>query len=114
APRRGIPRNSKAAGPGPRRRKPLCRRFTARPCCARRFRKRMRKKNDRSEHPTLMSLAPGMHIEQKKGDPLKLKGKLTAYVRILDGGQGEGPFGSSESSGAADASNPLHSMVRNG
>jgi len=55
-----------------------------------------------------------MHIEQKKGDPLKLKGKLTAYVRILDGGQGEGPFGSSESSGAADASNPLHSMVRNG
>ena len=30
-----------------------------------------------------MKLVPGMHIEQRKGDPKKLKGKLIAYVRTL-------------------------------
>lgn len=53
---------------------------------------------------------PGMHLEQRKGDPGKLKGKLVAYVRIVaeeSAEPGSVPGGGGEGS-------PLASMVRNG
>jgi len=50
----------------------------------------------------------GMHLEQRKGDPLKLKGKLIAYVRVeSDEGETTGP-------GNEGNASPLASMVRNG
>jgi hypothetical protein len=56
---------------------------------------------------------PGMHLEQRKGDPKKLKGKLIAYVRVdtEESRSASGPAG--EDSGANSGS-PLASMVRNG
>jgi hypothetical protein len=55
--------------------------------------------------------APGIHIECRRGDPEKLKGKLVAYVRIEGRGEAEGEaFGSER----GDTPNPLSSMVRNG
>jgi hypothetical protein len=40
-----------------------------------------------------MILLPGMHLEQRKGDPRKLNGKLIAYVRVEseEGGPASGP-----------------------
>ncbi|GEM_PF-262107 len=60
-------------------------------------------------------LVPGMHIEQRKGDPLKLNGKLVAYVRIVgeEGGVGPESFSSGHVGGTEPAS-PLNAMVRNG
>ncbi|MDB5050657.1 MAG: hypothetical protein JWO30_3728 [Fibrobacteres bacterium] len=60
-------------------------------------------------------LAPGMHIEQRKGDPKKLKGKLLAYVRIVaeEGGEGPESYGAGEV-GGTEPSSPLNAMVRNG
>ncbi len=60
-------------------------------------------------------LTPGMHIEQRKGDPEKLKGKLLAYVRIVgeEGGTGPESFGAGEV-GGTEPSSPLNAMVRNG
>jgi hypothetical protein len=60
-------------------------------------------------------LTPGMHIEQRKGDPQKLKGKLLAYVRIVgeEGGEGPESFGAGDIGGTEPAS-PLNAMVRNG
>ncbi len=56
---------------------------------------------------------PGMHLEQRKGGPDKLLGKLIAYVRIVPEALGEtGSSGSDESSG--EAASPLAAMVRNG
>ncbi len=61
--------------------------------------------------------APGIRIEQRKGDGERLKGKLIAYVRIksvalpLDDGSAE--FENGEMSNAGPAS-PLSNMVRNG
>ncbi len=61
--------------------------------------------------------APGIRIEQRKGDGARLKGKLIAYVRIdavlpvVD--DGSAGFVSGEMSGAGPA-NPLSGMVRNG
>lgn len=57
-------------------------------------------------------LLPGMHLEQRKGDPKKLNGKLIAYVRIesQEGGSAAGPAGED---GGGNGS-PLASMVRNG
>ncbi len=59
-----------------------------------------------------MILLPGMHLEQRKGDPKKLNGKLIAYVRIAseDGGAASGP-GNEDGGGNGS---PLASMVRNG
>lgn len=58
---------------------------------------------------------PGMHIEQRKGDPEKLKGKLLAYVRIIAEEAGEGPESFSEGDvGGTEPASPLNSMVRNG
>jgi hypothetical protein len=59
-----------------------------------------------------MILLPGMHLEQRKGDPKKLKGKLIAYVRVEsdEGGPGEGPAGEE---GGGNGST-LAAMVRNG
>jgi hypothetical protein len=61
--------------------------------------------------------APGIRIQQRKGDGERLKGKLIAYVRIAtdlppvdDGSAG---FDSGEMSSAGPV-NPLSSMVRNG
>jgi hypothetical protein len=53
---------------------------------------------------------PGMHLEQRKGDPRKLKGKLIAYVRV------ESDEGGEASSGPVDEgnANALAAMVRNG
>jgi hypothetical protein len=60
-------------------------------------------------------LTPGMHIEQRKGDPEKLKGKLLAYVRIIPEEGGEGPESFSEGDvGGTEPSSPLNAMVRNG
>lgn len=55
---------------------------------------------------------PGMHLEQRKGDPDKLKGKLIAYVRIEsdEGGPDSGPGGDE---GGGNGST-LAAMVRNG
>jgi hypothetical protein len=60
-------------------------------------------------------LEPGMHIEQRKGDPLKLKGKLLAYVRIIaeEGGAGPEAYEAGEV-GGTEPSSPLNAMVRNG
>ncbi|MEO7424626.1 MAG: hypothetical protein ABI036_05520 [Fibrobacteria bacterium] len=60
-------------------------------------------------------LTPGMHIEQRKGDPKKLKGKLLAYVRIVgeEGGEGPESFGAGDI-GGTEPSSPLNAMVRNG
>jgi hypothetical protein len=60
-----------------------------------------------------MILLPGMHLEQRKGDPKKLKGKLIAYVRVEseDGGNATGPAGEE---GGANNGSPLAAMVRNG
>ena len=61
--------------------------------------------------------APGIRIEQRKGDGERLMGKLIAYVRIdavippVD--DGSAGFGIGEMSGAGPV-NPLSSMVRNG
>jgi hypothetical protein len=56
-----------------------------------------------------------MHIEQRKGDPEKLKGKLLAYVRIVAEEGGEGPESYSEGDvGGTEPSSPLNAMVRNG
>ena len=54
---------------------------------------------------------PGMHLEQRKGDPKRLNGKLVAYVRIIaeEGGEAGGSGG-----GNGNAGSPLASMVRNG
>lgn len=53
---------------------------------------------------------PGMHLEQRKGDPQRLKGKLIAYVRVdNDEGEGMPVLGGEEGAGS-----PLASMVRNG
>jgi len=52
----------------------------------------------------------GMHLEQRKGDPRKLKGKLVAYVRV-ETSEGELASGPSGEDGNASA---LASMVRNG
>jgi hypothetical protein len=52
----------------------------------------------------------GMHLEQRKGDPRKLKGKLVAYVRV-ETSEGELASGSASEEGNAS---PLASMVRNG
>ena len=64
--------------------------------------------------------SPGMHIEQKKGDGKRLKGKLIAYVRIVnhnpDGGDTDAAslsMGGSEM-GSGEAARHLRSMVRNG
>jgi hypothetical protein len=59
-----------------------------------------------------MILLPGMHLEQRKGDPRKLNGKLIAYVRVEseEGGPASGP---TSEDGGGNAS-PLASMVRNG
>ncbi|HKP98625.1 MAG TPA: hypothetical protein VJ385_23035 [Fibrobacteria bacterium] len=56
-----------------------------------------------------------MHIEQRKGDPEKLKGKLLAYVRIIaeEGGQGPESFAEGDV-GGTEPSSPLNAMVRNG
>jgi hypothetical protein len=51
---------------------------------------------------------PGMHLEQRKGDPQKLRGKLIAYVRV-EAEEGPGP-----DLPGAENGNPLASMVRNG
>jgi hypothetical protein len=58
---------------------------------------------------------PGMHIEQRKGDPEKLKGKLLAYVRIVseEGGTGPESFAAGDV-GGTEPSSPLNAMVRNG
>lgn len=55
---------------------------------------------------------PGMHLEQRKGDPQKLKGKLIAYVRVEsdEGGSAAGPAGEE---GGGNGST-LAAMVRNG
>jgi hypothetical protein len=60
-----------------------------------------------------MILLPGMHLEQRKGDPKKLKGKLIAYVRVAseESGPASGPAGEE---GGANSGSPLASMVRNG
>lgn len=62
--------------------------------------------------------APGIHIDCRKGDPERLKGKLIAYVRIEGRGEEPGRFAGGEGEGfgaeRADASNPLTAMVRNG
>jgi hypothetical protein len=60
-------------------------------------------------------LTPGMHIERRKGDPDKLKGKLLAYVRIVgeEGGTGPESFGAG-AVGGTEPSSPLNAMVRNG
>lgn len=52
----------------------------------------------------------GMHLEQRKGDPRKLKGKLIAYVRV-ETSEGELASGPANEEGNASA---LASMVRNG
>ena len=58
-----------------------------------------------------MILLPGMHLEQRKGDPEKLKGKLIAYVRIeAEEAASNPPEGEEGGEGAS----PLASMVRNG
>ena len=51
----------------------------------------------------------GMHLEQRRGDPEKLKGKLIAYVRIIPKEGGDG----TEANGG-EAVSPLAAMVRNG
>lgn len=51
----------------------------------------------------------GMHLEQRKGDPHKLNGKLIAYVRV-ETDEGE----SSSAPGDEGNVSPLASMVRNG
>jgi hypothetical protein len=63
----------------------------------------------------MKNLAPGMHIEQRKGDPHKLKGKLVAFVRIVAEEAGDGPesFAAGDVGGTEPAS-PLNAMVRNG
>jgi hypothetical protein len=63
----------------------------------------------------MMIHTPGMHIEQRKGDPRKLKGKLLAYVRIIaeEGGVGPESYAAGEVGGTEPAS-PLNAMVRNG
>lgn len=56
-----------------------------------------------------------MHIEQRKGDPEKLKGKLLAYVRIVPEEGSEGPESFSAGDvGGTEPSSPLNAMVRNG
>lgn len=64
-----------------------------------------------------MNDAPGIRIECRKGEPDRLRGKLIAYVRI-EGREDTGRYVSGEGEGfggdRGDASNPLHSMVRNG
>lgn len=63
----------------------------------------------------MMELAPGMHIEQRKGDPKKLHGKLVAYVRIVAEEAGEGPESFSAGDlGGTEPTSPLNAMVRNG
>lgn len=63
----------------------------------------------------MMELAPGMHIEQRKGDPKKLHGKLVAYVRIVAEDAGEGPESFSAGDlGGTEPTSPLNAMVRNG
>jgi hypothetical protein len=52
----------------------------------------------------------GMHLEQRKGDPRRLKGKLIAYVRV-ETSEGELASGPQGEEGNASA---LASMVRNG
>jgi hypothetical protein len=52
---------------------------------------------------------PGMHLEQRKGDPRKLKGKLIAYVRV-ETDEGESTSGPGDEGNA----NALAAMVRNG
>ena len=63
----------------------------------------------------MMIHTPGMHIEQRKGDPRKLKGKLLAYVRIIaeEGGDGPESYAAGDVGGTEPAS-PLNAMVRNG
>lgn len=58
-----------------------------------------------------MNLLSGMHMEQRKGDPGKLKGKLIAYVRIE---AEEATSNSIESEESGESNSPLASMVRNG
>jgi hypothetical protein len=53
---------------------------------------------------------PGMHLEQRKGDPGKLKGKLIAYVRVESDESDSAPGPAGEEGNAS----PLASMVRNG
>ncbi len=55
--------------------------------------------------------APGIHIQQRKGNGGTLKGKLIAYVRIEAPEQGD--VGGMEQRGGEEAS-PLLGMVRNG
>jgi len=57
-----------------------------------------------------MMRLPGMHLEQRRGDPQKLKGKLIAYVRI-ESDENDPAAGPAGEDGAAS---PLASMVRNG
>ena len=59
----------------------------------------------------MMIHLPGMHLEQRTGDPRKLKGKLIAYVR-LEGDEGEAAAGPAGEAGGS--ASPLASMVRNG
>lgn len=63
----------------------------------------------------MMIHTPGMHIEQRKGDPRKLKGKLLAYVRIIaeEGGDGPESYATGDV-GGTEPTSPLNAMVRNG
>lgn len=61
--------------------------------------------------------APGIRIEQRKGDGERLKGKLIAYVRI-DSGPAAGEEGSAGyvtgEMASGEPASPLSAMVRNG
>ncbi len=61
--------------------------------------------------------APGIRIEQRKGDGERLKGKLIAYVRI-DSGPAAGEEGTagyvSGEMASGEPASPLSAMVRNG
>lgn len=71
--------------------------------------------DERSAARNMMIHTPGMHIEQRKGDPEKLKGKLLAYVRIIAETGSEGPESFLAGDvGGTEPSSPLNAMVRNG
>ena len=63
--------------------------------------------------------APGIHIECRKGDPDKLRGKLIAYVHVKGAKDNEsGNYVSGEGEGftgdRGESPSPLSAMVRNG